>query len=293
MKPGSMVAQGQLLGRIQSIDYQTQVDQAASHLAEMELALAREKHKQTVALRVPDLERLTPLARHEPQVKAAEANRKAAESALAQALQKLLDTKIKAPFPAIVLKQTVTPEKWVQPGETLFTIADSRFIDVRVELSSDLWERLGDIAPGMNAKVINEKGKEWNAEIRYLSPTRDDKTRQRSLVLQVQEPYQGSQPLLPDQQIKVSFVGKQYSNLVSVPTSSLTEDSLIWTVDAQDHLQPEPVITLLNAGNETALVQFIEQSDVSRRIVRFPMGSMMQGQKVMPKLETQDKDAGL
>ncbi|MGI9273543.1 MAG: efflux RND transporter periplasmic adaptor subunit [Endozoicomonas sp.] len=293
LKPGVMVSRNQLLTRIQAVNYQAELDRAASRLAEAELALARARHEQTVALQIPRAKALTPLARHEPQVNAAEAETRAATSDLQQARQQLHDTEVRAPFPAIILEQKVTPAKWVQPGEELFLIADSRSIDVRVELPADLWARLGEVYPGLPARVQNRQGTVLPAKVRYLSPTRDEKTRQRSLVLKVAAPYQGDQPLLPDQQVQVIFPGKEYAHVFPVPASSVTDDGLVWTIDEQNRLQPEAVISLHNPDNEVALVQFVKQPDVDRRIVLYPLGSMLKGQKVTPELNTDDNGAGL
>ena len=285
LEPGNRVSRDQLMAEIDAVSYQATVDQARSRVAEAELSLARTRHEQTVVLRDKNTKSLTPLARHEPQVAAAEAEKAASESSLVQALQQLDDTHIKAPFDGIILEQKVTPAKWVQAGEELFVIADSHSIDIRVELPAKLWDRLGEVATGMDAVVTDRQGNEWTAVVRYLSPVRDQQTRQRSLVLKVADPYEGSHRLLPDQQVTVTFDGREYDGVFSVPSSSITDDGQVWTVGADDRLSIENVTTLYNLDPYTTLVKFSEQNGNARRIVVFPLGSMLEGQTVRPVLQ--------
>ncbi|WP_222842172.1 efflux RND transporter periplasmic adaptor subunit [Endozoicomonas montiporae] len=285
LEPGVMVSRDRLMAEIDPVTYQAEVDLARSRVAEAELSLARTRHEQTVVLRDKNTKSLTPLARHEPQVKAAKAEKVASESSLVQALQQLSDTRIKAPFDGIILDQKVTPAKWVQPGEELFVIADSHSIDIKVELPAKLWNRLTEVTPGMVATVTNRQGHTWPATVRYLSPVRDQKTRQRSLVLKVAEPYQGEHRLLPDQLVTVSFDGREYEDVFRIPASSVTDDGQVWTVDKDGRLITEDISVLYHADPYSTIVRFATMPDESRQIVKYPLGSMLKGQKVKPVLQ--------
>ncbi|WP_179957675.1 efflux RND transporter periplasmic adaptor subunit [Exilibacterium tricleocarpae] len=282
-EPGNLVSRDQTLLQLRSTDYRAAVDAAASRLADARLTLAREQHEQTVTLKTGG--RLTtPFARRELQVAAAKAEVNAAESALADARQRLSDTHVKAPFTAIVLERHVTPGQWVQTGEPLLRIAASESLDVRVELPARLWQRLGNVSSRTQAEVITPTGGRWPAGVRYLSPTRERETRQRSLILKVATPYQGEHPLLPDQQVDVVFSGPAQADVFAAPASVLTTDGQVWTVDANGQLVLED-IEILHEGINRVLIRFESRRQQPRRLVRYPLGSMLEGQQVAPEPE--------
>ena len=189
LEPGTLINKGQVLAQLDSIGYLAEVDAAASRLAAAESSLARVLHEQSVALKTSGQRLHTPYARREPQVAAARQERKAAASALEDARRQLNDTRIMAPFNAIVLERKITPGQWLQPGEQAFTVAARDSVDVRVELPAMLWQRMGEVKTGVQAQVETPSGAVWPASIRYINPVRDQHTRQRSLVLKVDNPY--------------------------------------------------------------------------------------------------------
>lgn len=283
LEPGSLVEKGDLLALLEATPYQAEVDSAASRLAATKLALSRARHEQSVALNVGRSTN-TPLSRHELQVEAAQAEQQAAESALAHARQQLNDTRIAAPFDGIILQRKVTPGQWVQMGELLYEIADRHSLDVRVSISEKRWQRLGDIRPGKTATIKTHSGDVWPATVRFLSPSRAQKTRQRELVLKISSPFEAANSLLPDQQVEAVFSGPERIGIFDAPASVLTADGKVWTLDDNDQLQLEN-IELLFQGVERVLIRFHHESERSRRVVLYPLGSMLQGQQVTPRQE--------
>ncbi len=283
LEPSELINTGQLLVKQQDVVYQSDIDAAASRVSQAAMNLSREKHEQTIALR-SSARLQTPFARHEPQVEAATLELKAAKSALANARQRLADTRITSPYEAIILERMATPGQWAQAGETLFRIADSSFIDVRVPLPSRLWNRLESPSPGIEAKVKTAAGNEWPATIRYLSPMRDKQTRQRSLILTVEKPYHQVPQLLPDQQVTATFTGKELADVVVAPVSVLTPDGYVWAVDEQNRLRKTEAQRIFEDDDEVWL-RVQSAPDTRLRLVRFPLSSMMAGQAVSPKTE--------
>jgi multidrug efflux pump subunit AcrA (membrane-fusion protein) len=110
----------------------------------------------------------------------------------------------------------------------------------------------------------------------------DPVTRQRSVTLKVLDPYRSDPPLLPDQQVKVSFQGPSLANIIKAPASVLTEDGKVWTV--QDKTLVLEKVELLNEQPDSLQIRFINQPDTSRLLVLYPLGAMLEGQRVSPKL---------
>lgn len=281
LEPGILVEREQVLLRQQDSAYQAAVDAANSRLAEAQLNLKRTLHQQTVAKNSKAILH-TPYARFEPQVKSAQDSVKAAKSALINAQQHLSDTQIRAPFPAIILERQVTPGQWLQAGQQLFLLADKNSIDVRVELSDNDWNQLASTEIDSAADITTSEGETWQGSIRYIAPTRDKSTRQRSLILKVENPYVAlseRKRLLPDTQVNVQFSGKSEAQVFILPASTLTEDGDVWTLNTEAQLQLEKV-QLFSQTAEEIVVRFKQNSDNERRIVLYPLGSMIQGQQV-------------
>lgn len=284
LEPGMLFDQGEVLVQLQDIQYQAELNDAKSQLANADMALALALHKQTVALKTAGNLK-TPYARHEPQVNAAKAAKNAAESAVKNARQRLIDTRITTPFSAVILSTHATLGQWVQSSEKLLTIASRDSLNVRVELPAQLWDRLDDIRPGQPAQVITPSGHTWPATVRYLNPVRDQKTRQRTLVLKVADPYQAEAPLLPDQHVSVALPGKELINIYTTPASALTSDGNIWTVNSNNELVLEPV-DIIEQNVDSTLIRFRKRPEAARTIVRFPLASMLEGQQIMPRTLT-------
>lgn len=291
VEPGALVKAGQSLVKIQSIQYQAAVDAAHSRLANARLSLEKTLHEQTVAKKSGG-KLQTPYARYEPQVQSARAEVKAAYSTLENAHQRLSDTHIKAPFSAIILERKVTPSQWLQTGTATFLLAAQDSIDIKVEMAENDWSQLEDIQTGSAVTVTTGNQETWPGEIRYINPVREKSTRQRSLIVKVDNPYQPQRnsdnkdrlPLLPDSQVEITFSGTQQHQVFIAPASVLTEDGAIWTLNDADQLTLEKV-ELLVQNVDQVVVRFKQSPQQSRRVVLYPLGSMIEGQAVVPLTE--------
>ena len=281
LEPGRLIKQHELMLALQDTAYLAEVERAASDLAIAELTLAKTRYEQTVAKKTSG--RLsTPFARMEPQVAVAEQEVKAAKSALLYAKQRLADTKMYPPFSAIILQHYVTPGQWVQTGEQIFHIASSDSIDIKVEVPESVWQQLGQLQEGRQAQVISQAGNLCQGNIRYINPMREAITRQRSVIIKVATPFKGEFPLLPDQQVQVTFSGPKQEQIIEAPASALTEDGFVWTIHESQMLRKESVI-LLQQNSESIWVRFSQQPELDRDIVVYPLGSMVEGRLVQPK----------
>jgi RND family efflux transporter MFP subunit len=280
LEPGRLIKQHELMLALQDTPYQAEIERTASALAAAELTLARTRYEQTVTKKTSG-HLNTPFARMEPQVAAAEQEVKAAKSSLLYARQRFADAKVYAPFAAIVLQRYITPGQWLQAGEQVFHLAASDSIDVKVEIPESIWQQLGQIHEGLQVQIISQAGNLWQGEIRFINPNREAITRQRSVVIKIDNPYQGDAPLLPDQQVQVSFSGPEQKQIFEAPASALTEDGFVWTINNDNVLHKENV-KLLQQDAQHIWIRFNEQPELNRAIVVYPLGTMIEGQLVQP-----------
>lgn len=275
--PGNFVRKGDLLVSLLDTYYQSEVKAAQARIADAELNLAEFLSRQQVSKKADKAK--SAFGRFEPHVNAAKANLEAAKAALIAAEKQLADTQIKSPFDAVVIADSVHPGLWVNNGDTLFNIASSEFLDVKVELPNTSWQRLNGVQQRQDGiRVVTPDGRQWPATIRYLSPVMDSVTRQRSMMLQVATPFQNSSPLLADQQVKVVFEGEELSYVVSAPASVLTEDGKVWSV-IDETLKLE-TIELLDEQPEFVLFRYHDNPELKRLLVRFPLSTLLEGQRV-------------
>ncbi|BFM17081.1 efflux RND transporter periplasmic adaptor subunit [Maricurvus nonylphenolicus] len=281
---GAKVSGQSLLAQLNPVSYQAEVAQAESRLAQARVQLARIKHERSVSLKLSNGQLKTPFARYEIQLAAAEADVKAAETSLSLAEQRLADTRIEAPFDAVILQNHLAPGQWVNSGQILFQVASSNSLDISVALSDSQWQLITELAEGWQAEITSHSGQTWPATVRYFSPSRDRDTRQRRMVLSVEAPFDRPQPLLPDQQVEVVFTGMPTRGFSTVPASALTRDQTLWLVDTDDRLARESV-EFITQEKDSALVRFASPSETPRRIVRYPLRSMLEGQTVSVQSE--------
>ncbi len=280
-KPGNLLSSGELLTQLKDSFYLSEQKSALARIAQTELALAKIENEQLVIKRVANGKSKTPFAQFEPHLKSAKADLDAARASYAHSFSQLKETQIKTPYDAIILERKVTPGQWVNSGERIFLIAENTKIDIKIGLSASAWKRLGTLSDKTKVKAIAPDGKEWIATLNYLSPTMDSITMQRNITLEVSNPYSSEKPLLSGQQVEVIFEGPMQSNMVYAPASVLTEDGKVWSINSGLLILED--IELLDEQAEYVSFRYHKRPTKKRLLVRYPLSSMLVGQKVIAK----------
>ncbi len=286
LEPGVTVAKGDILAKLETSALASNLAQAKSQVTQAQLNLKQAKHEQTVALKMLSAKTSSPFARREPQVAAAKAELDRAQQALQSANKLLSEANIVAPFDAIILRRMISPGEWLESGQVLFELAASDSVDVALPVSDLHWQKVQGALSKPEISVSNRAGQHWPAKVRYVAPQADANTRQRQVVLAVSEPYAEKEKLLPNQQVKVVVSLGNQQNIATLPLSALTRDGFVWTLDNQDRLQKEWV-TLVGQQQDQVFVRFDKQSKQSRRVVVYPLISMLVGKQMAPHSMTE------
>ncbi|MDC5812049.1 efflux RND transporter periplasmic adaptor subunit [Vibrio europaeus] len=286
LEPGMTVAKGDVLAKLETSALASNLAQAKSQVTQAELNLKQAKHEQTVALKMLSAKTSSPFARREPQVAAAKAELDRAQQALQSANKLLSEANIVAPFDAIILRRMISPGELLESGQVLFELAASDSVDVALPVSDLHWQKVQGALSKPEISVSNRAGQHWPAKVRYVAPQADANTRQRQVVLAVSEPYAEKEKLLPNQQVKVEVSLGNQQSIVTLPLSALTRDGFVWTLDNQDRLQKEWV-TLVGQQQDQVFVRFDKQSEQSRRVVVYPLISMLVGKQMAPHSMTE------
>lgn len=279
--PGSLVHKGDVLAQINDVEYAALLARAKAEESAAKLELERILNEQSVAKRIDEGAVNSDYRLYKPHVQAAQASLQAAKANVAAALQQLKDTKISAPFDAIILAKHIAPSQQINTGEAVYTLASSQALDVEVSLSNQQWQSAA-ISPYTRAAIIDVFNQKYQADVRYLEPVVNNQTRQRGLVLTTDEPYKTQTSLLPEQQVEVVFSTKLIENAVVTAATVLTRDNKVWSI-AQQKLVLEPV-NVIEERADSVMFSFVEQPSLPRQVVLYPLSTMLVGQAVKPKL---------
>ncbi|USD34938.1 MULTISPECIES: efflux RND transporter periplasmic adaptor subunit [Vibrio] len=282
IEPGVLVKKGTLLAKLNTSALESNLAQANSSVRQAELNLKQAQHEQTVALKMLSPTKSSPFARREPQVLAAKAELAQAKQAYTSAAKLLEEASIAAPFDAVIMRRNISPGEWLEAGQVTFELAASDSLDVELPVSELHWQQVQSALNQPEIKIVNRDGSEWQAQVRYVSPQADPTTRQRQVVLSVREPYQGMTRLLPNQQVKVIVSLGLRPEIVTLPLSAITRDGYVWTIDEQTRLQKEWITQIGQARNQV-YARFDQDSAKARKVVVYPLLSMLPGKKVAPQ----------
>ncbi|MFA0188425.1 efflux RND transporter periplasmic adaptor subunit [Vibrio lentus] len=292
VEPGNLVNKGDVLARLDTSAVDANLAQALSSLKQAELELKQAKHEQTVALKMLNPKTSSSFARREPQLLAAKANLKQAKQAYLSAQKLLEESVITAPFDAVIMKRHISPREWIEAGQVTFELAASDSIDIELPISEMHWQQVQAALTEPSITVVSRSGNQWPAKVRYVSPQVDSVTRQRQVVLSVKAPYQNKPRLFPNQQVQAVVNLGLKDNVVSVPLSAMTRDGYVWTLDSNDRLRKESV-SLIGQGNQVLDIRFNQQSEQVRRVVQYPLSSMLIGKQVEPNFYQDDRSESM
>ena len=279
--PGSFVKKGQVIAQIDDVEYTAALNGAKANETAAILELERFLNEQSVARTLDNGSAINDYRLYKPHVEAAKASLKAAKANVAVALKQLNDTRIKAPFDAIVLAKHIAPSQQLNGGETVYTLASSDALDVEVSLSSEQWQRV-NLNQQTSATVENAFNQRSSAQVRYLAPMLDSQTRQRGVTLAINEPYENDTNLLPEQQVDIVFASNPIEYAVVTPATVLTRDNQVWTV-TENRLALEQ-IQLIEENPDTIIFRFSANPDTARQIVLYPLSTMLKGQVIKAEI---------
>ncbi|NCG19914.1 MAG: efflux RND transporter periplasmic adaptor subunit [Rhodobacterales bacterium] len=260
--PGGRFAKGEVLARIDSRDYQLGVrgEQSRVHQAELELKL--EHGRQLIAKREWELlgggrdESSAPLALRKPQLANVELAVDAAKSGLDRAELALERTRLRAPFNAMVVNESVDLGQVVGPQSQVATLVGTDQFWVNVAVSIDDMSlivlpsegQLGSLAL-VQQSIGNGKFIEREGNVLQLGGELDPQTRTASVLVAIDDPLAGDGlPLLPGAFVDVTLYGTGVSEGFVIPRRALHGGDQLFVVSKDNTLERRTVALVW--GNE-------------------------------------------
>ncbi len=279
---GGFFEEGDVLVRIDPVDYELAVVTAKGQVAQAKVLLQTEEAQAQVARK--EWEDLgggdaPPLAAREPQLEEARAALAAARAALERAERNLARTRIRAPFDGRVRSKLVDVGQYVSPGTPVASIfavdyaevrlpipdSDLAYLDIGVNYNGGAAARGGDSPDVLLSADFAGERRQWWGKIVRVEGEIDPVSRMINLVAQVGDPYGrrdgGADPLPAGLFVDAEIQGRQVRDVVALPRSALRGEDQVLVVDRTDRIRFRKVDVLRVDRSEAVIKGGLEAGE--------------------------------
>ena len=216
LQSGGHVRQGQVLFRIDDVDYRSEVEKSRANVALQRVELLKVREEADVARTQYEQfkkrqadggtpSEASPLALWQPQLEAAEASLARDGATLAEAELNLARTAVTAPFAGVVRTESVDLGQFVAAGQGVGRLYASDAVEVVVPLPDSnaalipgLWDlRAGDGNRQVAARVVADYGERrygWEGYVDRVEGALDEQTRTIDVIVRVPRPFRSGTP---------------------------------------------------------------------------------------------------
>jgi len=295
---GQMVKKGETLAILEDTSYRQAVAEAKSDLAQAKLDLLEEQRtgqqarlewKRSGIKGEPN----SLLVLREPQLAAQKAVVENAQYTLKKAQQDLNKTVIKAPFDALIVDQNIQPGSYVQSGTSIAKLYSTDRVEIEIPLSTQQWKNLPQLSNDDLALPNAEKwsvvlystdgNSTWQGYVNRIELNVDTTSRQRSLVVAVDHPFDKAVGLLPGTFVQAQIEGAMLDNTLKLPASTISQKGEIWFLTNKNELQKATANKVFEKGDFVYVTAVAGLTDVS--IIKRPLSNYLPGMLVIPKVE--------
>lgn len=289
-KVGKTVKQGELLAKLDATTYEQAVASAKYDMAIAKQELLEEQRQGEQARSEWQRSGLTgepnsPLVLREPQLASAQAKLENVQKALEKAQNDLVKTEIRAPFDGVIVTRDIQPGSYLNAGSNVATLYSIDRIEIEIPLSDSQWANLPKQSSTneWTATITDStSAHQWNAQIERSYQYVAQDTRQRSIVLVVDKPLEQDEPLFPGTFVQANIEGTEVENLWQLPSSALSQQGEIWTVDTEGLLAKTSAKKVFERQGYIYVMP-IEDAN-STQVVMRPLSNFKVGMKVEPKV---------
>ncbi|MBT8077937.1 MAG: efflux RND transporter periplasmic adaptor subunit [Gammaproteobacteria bacterium] len=250
VRDGGFFDKGDVLATIDSRDYEADVRIAEAVLMDARQALAEAEARSEQAredwARLGNEGPAPDLVLRVPQLEAARARVKSAESTLRKAELDLERTRIVAPFDGRILKGYADLGQVVNVNSPLADIYATDYVEIRLPLRNrdldyiELPERFRDqdtTASTSNVRIVSELigNASWDAKLVRTEGAIDETARQLHVIAQIDDPFAGGpgglRPPKIGQYVTAELTGKILQDVLVVPNSAIYQGSYVYVVE--------------------------------------------------------------
>ena len=278
--PGGIVKKGDVLARIDSLDYEAALAQLNAQLSSARATEQIELGQQASARKELELSNLNPsglnrsLILREPQLAQVKATITNLEASLRMAQNNLNECTIKAPYDGVITKKSLELGSFITSQSTVAEIVSTQSFWLSVTIPSAYLSFIDTLSPAELTKLpvsLFQKDKRLDVEatIIKLLPELDTTTKQARLLIEVRDPLglkaptQATRPkLLLGDTLHVSITAKTFETVLALPVQYLRANNTVWVMDSNNTLRIKPI--MLHAKDErfALIAKGIDESDV-------------------------------
>ncbi|MFC1824863.1 efflux RND transporter periplasmic adaptor subunit [Thermodesulfobacteriota bacterium] len=292
---GGSFQKGEVLLRIDPVDYELAVSlyesklkdsESALKLLEEQAAAARDEWNEVYNDGTEAKQKPPPLVVKEPQLAATNAKLAANRAELRKALLQLERTELRAPFNGRVSQEKVDIGQYISPGQAVATLYSTEAAEIIVQMENEdlFWFHVPGFTPGSGpgaqVKVrAHVAGRElsWTGNVVRAGGKLDERTRMINVVIRVEKPYQKKPPLAPGLFVTVEIEGRVMQKAAIIPRSALHQGDVVWVVDEEGRLHFRKVKVARFSGEGVVTSDGLEDGD---RIVISTIKAVTAGMKV-------------
>ncbi len=234
---GGSFAKGELILKIDPIDYQLALEQKKAALAEAEFQLQLEEGQRDIAAREWELlgsdtdtdEFDRALALRIPHLKYRTAKLEAAKAELKKAQLDLTRSEIRAPFNAVVIERKTDLGMQINLQDTLAILSGSDEFYVRASIPVDRLKWIEcDPQNGSLVTLTRSTGEIRQGRAIRLERTLEERGRMARVLVAVKAHPANKQPLLLNEYVRMEIEGSAIENAYHIPRRALHDDRFVW-----------------------------------------------------------------
>ena len=258
LQPGGLVAEGEVLLRLDPADYVLAVAAAEALRAQAQADLDLELGRGAVAASewerfaelletVDEEQRSAALALRQPQLSRAQAELAAAENAVAEARLQLSRVELRAPFDAVVISRNVDIGRRLGPGTAAVQLAGVQTFWVTGSVPLGHATRLplasGDMAPEVSVTLDTGVGGRIlrTGQLMRRLPDLEAQGRMVRVLVAVDDPLSLADPELPvlplGAFVRLDIPAGEMADVIDAPREALRENDQVWVRDAEGRLR--------------------------------------------------------
>jgi RND family efflux transporter MFP subunit len=292
---GGFFSKGDILLKIDPLDYEVALEQARAVLAssKSELTNARKAHarQQDLAKKQSTSESQRDDALNRMQ--AAEAALREAQARLSRAERDMERTHVTAPFEGRVRSERVDVGQFITRGSPIASLYSTDFAEVRLPIHDEelafLDLPLAGVVDGSTSQPVAilrarfaGKAHEWEARVVRTEGELDPKTRMINVVAQVEAPYKtrgDRPPLAVGLFVEAEILGRVVDNVFVIPRSALQSDGKVYIVTADNTLDFREVKILKIVEEDVYISAGLEEGET---VCLSSLVNAIQGMTVRP-----------
>ncbi len=237
-RTGGKFNKGDVLIKIDPVDYELAVTRAQANVAAQQANLDLQQAKSDLARsdwkKYGKKDKPNPLNLNLPQVASAKAALSGARADLELAKRNLEKSTVVAPFSGVILNKTVDLGQFVTLSTPLASVASTEVAEIRMSLSDEQLRNSGldgfDGTQNVTVKISSEEtpGVQWQGSIASIEAQRDAKTLFNYAVIEVSQPFsQQSTALRFNTFVTVKLDGKTLKQVYPIERGYVTLDNKV------------------------------------------------------------------